>query len=480
MAVVYRSARLALRLTRAQRRRCLGLLRAGGDVRAWIISCNAALREWGLRPVTKYRDLCRELATMDAGTFGELDTVGARSVLRRYSSEWHTAARRMKKGEAVGFPRRRRAMVPLRYYYGTFELDGQQLRLPTRRGTPPLWVRLARPLPYSVEHIRSVSLVADCGRLYVDVTAALPPDELGPDDVQVAGVDVGLIHPFAVSCGDEAMLVSGRAVRAEERLHLADTKARSRQITRKAPPRGQRGSRRWRKLRAKQRSAETRHRRRVRTEHHRAAKSVVTWAKQHQVGVLVVGDLTGITARATGRKHNLRLRQWRRTHLVSCLKDKAELAGIDVVLVQERGTSSTCPRCGLAGIRAHGRDFSCPSCSFSGHRDVVGAHNIAVRGGGSTTTPVVVTHRRVGIVRTRRDRRRQLMDSRRSGLARGRPAQAGSRSRGRRRVGPPRAVTTPPAAPPAPHEDLPSAPVVGADRKGTSASAYPSQRPAAN
>jgi hypothetical protein len=39
------------------------------------------------------------------------------------------------------------------------------------------------------------------------------------------------------------------------------------------------------------------------------------------------------------------LRNWRRTHLLGCLSDKAELAGIRMVLVNERGTSSTCPEC---------------------------------------------------------------------------------------------------------------------------------------
>jgi transposase len=35
----------------------------------------------------------------------------------------------------------------------------------------------------------------------------------------------------------------------------------------------------------------------------------------------------------------------RRTHLLGALRDKAEQAGIRVSMVQERGTSSTCPAC---------------------------------------------------------------------------------------------------------------------------------------
>ncbi|MGS2619476.1 hypothetical protein ACVCAH_33945 [Micromonospora sp. LZ34] len=51
-----------------------------------------------------------------------------------------------------------------------------------------------------------------------------PPGEQ-PDPGRVAGVDPGIIHPYAVTGPDgEALLVSGRAIRAEHRMHLADTK----------------------------------------------------------------------------------------------------------------------------------------------------------------------------------------------------------------------------------------------------------------
>src|SRR5260370_30683656 len=47
-----------------------------------------------------------------------------RSVLRRYSDAWFAAARRRRDGDLTArFPRRRRRMVPLRWYHGTFRLD---------------------------------------------------------------------------------------------------------------------------------------------------------------------------------------------------------------------------------------------------------------------------------------------------------------------------------------------------------------------
>jgi IS605 OrfB family transposase len=161
-------------------------------------------------------------------------------------------------------------------------------------------------------------------------------------------------------------LVSGRALRAEGWLHLHDQQARQAKAARRAPKPGQRGSRRWRRHRAKLRRVEARHRRRVHQAQHQAAKQVVAFAVRRRVGTLVVGDPKGITDRDAGRAHNLRLRQWRRIHLLQALRDKAERAGIAVRLVDERGSSSTCPACRRRVPKPAGRRFGCPHCGFQG------------------------------------------------------------------------------------------------------------------
>ncbi|BCL12397.1 hypothetical protein GCM10017556_01360 [Micromonospora sagamiensis] len=410
-------------------------------------------------PLTSYQELCRELAASGPGTFGELDTTGARSVLRRFSDAWFATAKRRKAGDvSARFPRRRRGLMPVRWYHGTFTLDGRRVRIPTARGTRPLWVRLAREVPYPAEQIRSITLLSEGGRLFLDVTAEVPitvyPSGEGPDQTRVAGVDVGIIHPFAVAGpGGEALLVSGRAIRAEHRMHLADTKARRRAVARRAPKPGQRGSRRWRRYRARVRRVEGRHRRRVRQAQHEAARTVITWAVNQRVGVLKVGDPRGVLDLPAGRRHNLRLRQWQIGRLLQILTDKTTLAGITVHLVDERGTSSTCPACARRVSKPRGRTLTCPHCQFSGHRDVVAAASIATRtpGGGPTTTgstcvvlPGVVTHRRAGrhlpgAGRSRRDPRRPPGSARIKMARCGPPHQSvGSRSPNQR------GSTTPP------------------------------------
>ncbi|WP_329263066.1 transposase [Actinoallomurus sp. NBC_01490] len=401
-----RTARVGLRVSAGQWRRCFALLVSAGDVWACVLDMNRWRRQRGLSAIVGYQALCRELSAAGPGTFGELDSVGARSVLRRYSDAWFATAKRRKNGEtAARYPRRKRRLMPVRYYHGTFTLDGQRLRLPVGRGSAPLWVRLDRPVPYEAGQVRSVTLVTEAGRLFVDVTAevlitAYPPGQ-EPDPHRVAGVDPGVIHPFAVAGPDgEGLVVSGRAIRAETHLHLRDTKHRRRAMARKAPKPGQAGSRRWRKYRARQRKAEARHRRRVRQAQHEAAKTVVDWAVARRIGTLVVGDPRGVLTLKAGRRHNQRVQAWRIGHLIRCLTDKAEQAGIGLMLVDERGTSSTCPACHQRVPKPKSRNFTCIRCGFNGHRDLVGGANIARHGPGGTITtnmfPVVITHRRAG------------------------------------------------------------------------------------
>jgi IS605 OrfB family transposase len=419
---VHRTARCGLRATHTQQARLFGLLRSAGDVWCCLLDLNRWRRQRHDAPLAGYQQLCRELTVAGPGTFGELDTTGARSVLRRYSDAWFAAAARRKAGDASArFPRRKRALVPVRWHAGTFTLDGRLLRLPAAKGRPPLQVRLDRDVPYPAGQVRSVTLGFDAGRLYLDVTAEVPVATyltgLEPDPARVAGVDLGIIHPYAAAGpGGQQLLVSGRAIRAECRQHLRDRKGRSRAAARHAPKPGQRGSRRWRQHRRHQRAAEARHRRRVRQAQHEAAKTVVSWGVEHRVGTLAVGDPRGVLNLDAGRRHNQRTRDWRIGHLIRALSDKAEAAGITVRLVDERGTSSTCPACARRVPKPAGRNFNCPHCGHHGHRDLIAAANIAARNGGgpipATTEGQGITHRRAGahlpgVHPARRDPRRR-------------------------------------------------------------------------
>ena len=165
MSVAYRTARIRLRTTQSQRRRCMELLASAGDVWAALIDVNDARFRRGVRPVANYQEWCREVAGVQVG---ELSVTAIRSVVRRYSDAFFCTAARKRAGVVARYPRRKRRLFPARWYQGTFTLVGRRLRLSTARGTPPLWVRLARNVPYPPETLRSVTLLIDAGRLVID------------------------------------------------------------------------------------------------------------------------------------------------------------------------------------------------------------------------------------------------------------------------------------------------------------------------
>ena len=106
---------------------------------------------------------------------------------------------------------------------------------------------------------------------------------------------------------------------------------------------------------------------------------MISWAVTRRIGTLAVGDPRGVLGINAGRRHNRRIRNWRVGHLIGTLRDKAEQAGIALTLVDERGTSSTCPACRARVPKPAGRAFCCPRCGLSGHRDLIAAANIAGR-----------------------------------------------------------------------------------------------------
>lgn len=76
LSTVHRSARVGIRTTASQRKRLFGLLISTGDVWAWVIDCNRALRGWGCPAVVNFFALCRELTGVG---FGELPRICGRT-----------------------------------------------------------------------------------------------------------------------------------------------------------------------------------------------------------------------------------------------------------------------------------------------------------------------------------------------------------------------------------------------------------------
>jgi transposase len=368
------------------------------------------------------------------GPFGQLTAHCAQDVTKAWSAAFFETMKRRKKGEQARLPLRKRWLVPVTWRKGEFALsaasEGRRARavLSTARGYASLELALSGDHPYDPELVRAVRLVEEGGELFMDITSwvAVPQSEAVPD--KVAGVDPGIIHPLAIAVGDQALLVSGRAVRAEEFLHLEDQKARQRKMaTKRSPLRAKpgqarrTGSRRWKQLAQSQRKAEARDRRVVKLAGNRAARLAAGFMVANYVTLAVIGNPTGIEKKASGREQNRRTARWARTHQRDALSYRLEEVGIQTALTEERGTSSSCPTCGAKAAKK-GRRLVCTilACNKAHHRDVAGAQNMVTKLGHVPLDIAHTEHRRVGSP-ARRDRRRHLFDADR-GLARTRAA----------------------------------------------------------
>ena len=110
---------------------------------------------------------------------------------------------------------------------------------------------------------------------------------------------------------------------------------------------------------------------------HNISKQLVEEAKNF--GVIAFEDLTGIRQRAKVRKSQRREHNsWAFYQLRLLSEYKANVAGIDLILVDPRYTSKTCNCCKVIGNR-NGKNFSCVNklCGWVGDADHNGALNIA-------------------------------------------------------------------------------------------------------
>ena len=119
-------------------------------------------------------------------------------------------------------------------------------------------------------------------------------------------------------------------------------------------------------------------RRRFRHAVNAMVKTIIEDAHQLGVSKIILGDLRGIRMNNNhnGKMNSMIHNFWSFRYTVQKFKDKAEEYGIIVAEVDERETSTTCPRCESDRTVKQGRLFRCLSCGVEVHRDVVGALNI--------------------------------------------------------------------------------------------------------
>lgn len=206
-------------------------------------------------------------------------------------------------------------------------------------------------------------LVLVDGIFYLLVVVELPDGS--PTDVKdFLGVDLGIKNIAVDSDGE---VFSGDKINGIRKRHA--------KLRAKLQKKGTKSAKRLLKKRSKKEH-------RFATDvNHCIAKKLVVKAKGTGRGI-ALEDLKGIRERVTVRKsqrgqHNF----WAFYQLRQFIEYKATLAGVQVVLVDPRNTSRTCPVCGYIDKknRPTRNDFCCQSCGYAGPADSIAAVNIGRR-----------------------------------------------------------------------------------------------------
>lgn len=249
------------------------------------------------------------------------------------------------------------------------------MQLALARGLEKIEVPLPSNLQaYPAEYFQEVRLVYNRSSRHYEWHVVLddqqPQSE--PSGQYVAGIDLGEIHPAVLTDGQSATVISCRELRAlnqytNKRLAaLSATQAKYKKYS----------SRWWRIQRRRNRLLAQR----KRDMEHKISHEVVSWALEHEIGEIAIGDVRDI---ANGKRLNTKSQQkisnWSHGKIRQYITYKARAEGIRIVdNISERYTSQTCPHCGHR-TKPKGRVYSCSACGSVFHRDVVGAANILSR-----------------------------------------------------------------------------------------------------
>ncbi|MFZ5633200.1 MAG: RNA-guided endonuclease InsQ/TnpB family protein [Bacillota bacterium] len=265
------------------------------------------------------------------------------------------------------YPWRKKHYFTVTWKKAAISFKGNRIFLSNGRGREPLEFKLSARIDPAAICQTQLIWKGTCYWLHLSVEKPVLEQVTG---CRAAGADPGEVHSLALTDGNECLVISGRLLRSWWRLQNKELGKYQRKLSRL-----KKGSRRWCRLTRKKRKFLELMRRRKEHLLHTITALVARWCFERAVKVLYVGNPLDVTKKDRGHRHNQRMHQWTFGQMFNLLKYKLAARGVEMVLVGEENTSSTCPTCGAKGT-FRGRVFRCQDCGFSCHRDVVGSLNI--------------------------------------------------------------------------------------------------------
>jgi len=345
----------------------LGLLGFSGTKLWNVANCHrrAAWNETGKIP--SFAEQCRELKKNR--WYKLLPSQGAQEILGEQDDSYRSWFSHRKNGDRKAKPpgfRKKDSLSTITFKQNAFEmLPGNRVKLKLPKTYNRREITLEYQLPPNVVlgKVQQVKLVYDpkTGEWYLHINHKVPIEyrEIG----NVMALDLGMVNIVAGLITDGfSFLVPGGELLAIDR-YFQKEKAKCTKSTGKHCI----------ELNVKW-GLQRRH------YLHVLAKWLVGLAVAHNVSTIVVGELKGIRAdKDWGDAGNQKLHAWPFNRLVELLTYKAALAGIRVVKLPEKYTSTTCPVCGKRVKKARIYRGLFVHCGLALNADLVGAYNILLR-----------------------------------------------------------------------------------------------------
>lgn len=235
-------------------------------------------------------------------------------------------------------PYRRKRFFTVTWKKAAITHKGRILKLSNGWGREPLIVKLPKRITNAA--ILQAQLVWHRNQYWLHVTVEKPALLKVQGNV-CAAIDPGKVHALTITDGNDALVISGRLLRSLNRLRNKVLRQLQRAISKTKE-----GSRKRRKLLAKKYRFLNWVERRIEHILHAISASAVRWCLGRSVRTVYIGNPEGVRERDCGRKHNQRMGQWALGKLRDLLAYKLKRHGIELIPVDERGTSGTCPVCG--------------------------------------------------------------------------------------------------------------------------------------
>ncbi|WP_328623520.1 RNA-guided endonuclease InsQ/TnpB family protein [Streptomyces sp. NBC_00354] len=333
----------------------------------------------------------KEIRAFDAERQGRWSFSSQQATLRRLDKAFAAFFRRVKSGEAPGYPRFRGVN-----WFDTvdFPKDGDGCRWNSTphdqvtrvrfQGIGHVKVNQHRPV---VGKVKTVSVKREGRRWYVILTAEQKQPEPLPQTGSAVGIDMGIASFLTTSNGEHV------ANPRHGRKAAAKLEAAQQSLSRF--PRVRRDKRTANHRRAVHKVAGL-HRKVARQRLDHAHKTALGLVREHdfiahedlKIHNMVKapaskpdpgtpgGFLPNGGAAKAGLNRSISDAGW--GVFLTILHAKAESAGREVIAVDPRNTSRTCPECGhvAAENRPTQEKFHCVSCGHQAHADTVGALNV--------------------------------------------------------------------------------------------------------